>query len=237
MTSIQIFSPHIDDAIFSLGGSILNWRKKGFNIKVHNIFTISNWITPDSISGIKDSMDLHEVTALRRNEEVVVSKYVKFEFTVWNFLELPLRKAFSERDNEKMKAEILDRIFSCLNSEDLFFFPIGIEHEDHILISELAKNFANESFNIFYYEDMPYISWGGNNEKESFKIQLVDKVPIIEKIDYNKKARVLRKYRSQVREDFISSIRAYSQSHVDNQYYERYWKKNDSAGRIPVAKI
>lgn len=224
MTSIQIFSPHIDDAVFSLGGSIRNWREKGIHVKVHNIFTVSDWIAPDSISGMDRNLGLKEVTALRRNEEALVGEDLNFEFNFWEFLERPLRKAFSEQDNDKMKAEIHERISSCLNSEDQFFFPIGIEHEDHILINELAGNFINKSFNICFYEDMPYVSWGGFDYREAFELQLVDKVPVIETIDYNRKIKVLRKYSSQVREIFISTMRAYSYSHVDNKYCERYWR-------------
>lgn len=225
MKSVQIFSPHIDDAIFSLGGSILNWIKQGLSVKVHNIFTISNWITPNSISGIRDNLDLQDVSALRKNEELLVSTYVKFHSNFWGFLELPLRKDFSQGDEEKMKGEILSKISGCLNSEDSFFFPSGIEHQDHIIINQLTGNFIKKGFNIFFYEDMPYFSWGRLDYVEAFKIQQSDKVPIVEKIDYNEKAAVLRKYSSQVCEDFIKAIRAYSYNQVDNHHYERYWKQ------------
>lgn len=225
MKTIQIFSPHIDDAIFSLGGSILNWHRKGLNIRIHNVFTISNWTSPNPLSGVRYQLNLDEVTALRKKEEREAGEYAKFNYEFWDFLDLPLRKEFSIQQNQSMEKKILNKIADCLSLEDSFFFPLGIDHPDHLIINRIGNSFTNNGYNIFYYEDMPYFSWGNFDYKKAYSDQIRCKMPVLEKINYEEKTEVLKIYSSQVTKAFLKSIRTYSYNLADNNYYERYWKQ------------
>lgn len=227
MSNVHIFSPHIDDAFLSLGGSIFNWRSKGIKVNVYNIFTISNWTPPGSQSERNFGNDVATITALRKAEEREVSKQANFEIVFWDFLDFPLREGFSESDNRKLEDQIFEKLSACLNSEDLFFFPMGILHPDHLLICRLSEKFIGKSYNIFYYEDMPYLSWGKSEFKEVYKNENVNKSPLFEKIDFVQKAEILKYYRSQVLDDWFNYMMAYSYNNVDNEYYERYWRVNN----------
>lgn len=223
MTKIQIFSPHIDDAIFSLGGSMLNWRSKGLKVKVFNIFTISNWINPDAISGKISALNTVQITELRKNEERNAAKYAGFDFEFWDFLDFPLRDEFSPQENLNMELEILNKITKCFKKEDSIFFPVGIDHADHILINKISNSFINKGLNIFHYEDLPYYSWGKFDYKKDY-MSKKSKIPIIERINFEKKMVALTRYNSQVSDAFIKSIMSYSYNLLDNEYYERYWQ-------------
>lgn len=79
-----IFSPHIDDSFLSLGGLILNWRKKKERVQVIDVFSISNYTK----SGLGERK---EVTRQRKQEERNVQKFTDVHTTFLDFLDAPLR--------------------------------------------------------------------------------------------------------------------------------------------------
>lgn len=225
MNSIQIFSPHIDDAVLSLGGCILNWRGKGLKIKINNIFTISNWTHTNPISDVNYGKNISRVTELRKTEERNLANNLQYEYEFWDFLDCPLRHNFSPTDIQNMENQICDRIKKKLNKKDSFFFPLGIDHPDHILVKKLSSFFINKGYKIYFYEDLPYFSWGGFDYQKSYVICSKDKSPELVKINFEQKASFVKKYGSQINETFIENMRAYAYNKADNYYYERYWKQ------------
>jgi len=223
MCTIRILSPHIDDAFLSIGGSILNWRSKGIKVKVYNIFSISDWTSPNSISGLNYLLDVRENTDLRKNEEKEVGELTDFKYEFWNFLDFPLREGFSQTENENMEDEILNKLQQCLNFDDVFFFPLGVGHVDHVLIHEISVKFIDKGYNISYFEDMPHLSWGNLEYKSFYDSQTKTKFPVCEKINFTRKADIAKRYKSQVTGEWINSIKTYAYNQLDNEYYERYW--------------
>ena len=68
----QIISPHIDDAMLSLGGSILNWLKEGEQVRIIDVFSISQAINKDAISvlgGKKYPTDFKSAMKIKKAEE------------------------------------------------------------------------------------------------------------------------------------------------------------------------
>ena len=224
MKSIQIVSPHIDDAFLSLGGCIVKWIEKGFKVTVYNIFTISNWVAPDSLSGIEKRLTTDEVTRLRKREEMLVQKKARFRYECWDFLDFPLRKRFSKNDDIRMANEIAMKLRPVVNEGDLIFFPSAVgNHNDHILINKIGRSFSREHSNIAFFEDMPYTSWAETNFQTLYKKNLKDKMPICEKINSEIKMKILKLYSSQITAKFLSSIESYSYNPIDNTNYERFW--------------
>lgn len=221
---IHIFSPHIDDAFLSLGGSILNWIERDFEIKVYNIFTISRWTTPDCLLGIESHLGVLAGTILRKEEEQMVASVVGFTPEFWNFLDLPLRENSSIEESEKLKEDLFLKISGLLNYSDQFFFPVGVGHLDHVLINDIAFRHYAKFGNIYCYEDMPYFSWKDFSFQENFEKIRKSAVPVFEKISYSKKAHVLRSYGSQVTNDWLRTMKVYANNLRGYDEYERYWR-------------
>lgn len=225
MGNVQIFSPHIDDAALSLGGCILNWMDKGVCVKINNIFTISDWTHENPISKKTYAKDISQITELRKTEEKTLASFLSYQFEFWDFLDYPLRNQFSSQDQVNMEDQLLNKIEKTLNTRDSFFFPIGINHPDHLLIQRLCKRFLNKAYNIFFYEDLPYFSWGEFDYRHAFSVHQKKKSPVLVKIDFEKKVSLLKKaYASQISDAFLKSMRSYAYNKTDNEYYERYWK-------------
>jgi LmbE family N-acetylglucosaminyl deacetylase len=247
---VIFFSPHLDDAIFSSGGTIINHLKKGDEVLVVTIF-----------SGIPDISNLSEFSlniicpgwaTERIKENLNILNSIEVKILNLDFLDAIFRKndsgqylclswsdVFSENKNKykeeiflynSVKKKILDIV---KNTDDVLYFPLSLgDHVDHVLINKIAKelNEANYDLNICYYEDLPYANYSMDTCKLS-EVYLVEK---IEEIDVNQKISLVSKYKKSlaVGDDALITI-----SHIKNhatkigkngKYFERFWsyKKN-----------
>ena len=223
MSCVQIFSAHIDDAVLSLGGSILDWRSQGIEVHVYNVFSKSNWIHPES--GVPETDCVETVTAIRKEEELEVANILGFQTHFWDFLDAPLRDGFSKEQEREMELQISGKIKECLNKKDLFFFPIGIIHEDHKTLGNICKPLIDEDLMAFFYEDLPYYGWGRSDYKKDYLSFKEKYTPVVRKINFDEKAALIQKYESQIIQSFLNSMRAYAYHMNEDQYYERYWKR------------
>ena len=135
-----IFSPHIDDAFFSLGGSILKWKSEGEEVVVVDVFSKSNF----TFEGLKE---VDEVTQLRKQEEL---KNIEVSGSKVNFIDFPeaLLRGHNLGESypqgvidedlvyiEKIKEVILE--YDCEGNE--LYFPLAVgNHTDHQLVHKVA---------------------------------------------------------------------------------------------------
>lgn len=225
---INIISPHIDDAILSIGGLIAKLRKSGNQVMIRYIFTFSNWTNQNSISGKQYSSDAKTVTSLRKNEEQAVSRLFDYKYEFLDYYDCPLRL-----QNPKEDATTSDLITVSLkkliNKSHPCFFPLGIDHPDHILIAEIGSKLRNGGYNAFFYEDLPWFS-SANYDYRSLTSLIRGKglEPMILRIDMDSKMEAIKLYKSQVSNSWIKDIINYSYNLNDNAFYERFWKPINS---------
>lgn len=223
MEKISIFSPHIDDAFLSLGGNIIAWKNKGIEVTVNNIFTITPWVNPDAFAGSTSESNVMQVSRLRQIEEENVSSHVGYNTNFWAFPDLPLRENFTPEETQDMCERIYRRMESSVSTGESLFFPIGVDHPDHILITKLGKRLLRKGHRLYFYEDMPYVSWGRLTMSEGHELHNLEKTPIIANINVKDKSEILRLYKSQVTESWLRCMEAYAYCLTDNKSYERYW--------------
>jgi len=223
---INIFSPHIDDAFLSLGGSILYWIDKGHKVKVRNIFTVSEWVGRNNLAEQNFPLSAGEVTTMRKQEERSASQASGFDYEFWDFLDFPLRNHFSQNDTNEMISSISYRINECLNDEDYFFFPAAPSngHDDHILVRSIGDLLHKKKCKLFYYEDLPYYSWGDFEFKKNYKTLKSIASPILQEFNIQEKERVLKEYASQVSLHMLKTMSVYSYNTFNDLYYERFWE-------------
>jgi LmbE family N-acetylglucosaminyl deacetylase len=221
---IQIISPHIDDSFLSLGGCIDYWQAEGKVVNVHNIFTISDWVSASFRKQATSTLDIEFVSKMRKKEEIRLSDNVGFTTNFYDFPEYPHRANLPDEIKLQIEQDIVKKLDNIINQDDMFFFPIGIEHPDHLLIHRLSFKYLNQGIKMFYYEDMPYFSFGKIEYQRLSELCGTKCDPILQKFNLAKKRRSLEEYRSQVDENWFLTMMPYSYNILDDSYYERYWR-------------
>ena len=214
-----IFSPHIDDAILSIGGHIQNLITRGEELKLIYIFSKSKWINPQSVYYNEIIRSDKDIMELRKAEEKAVKSRCKYHVEFWDF---------EGCDSEPLKddySRIYNRIDEVINSKDTFYFPMGIMHPDHIAIQRIAFEIANlKSYNLLIYEDMPYFPFDKHLSKRVEIFRNLSEKEILENIDIQKKIKLINCYKSQVEPAWIDTISDYANSFDQELHKERLWK-------------
>jgi hypothetical protein len=116
------------------------------------------------------------------------------------------------------------------NLEDLFFFPLGVSHPDHLIIREIGLYLLGKGCKILFYEDMPYLNCGLYDLSRFYACMgEAGFRPVSVCIDFEEKLAVLQLYDSQVSYEWLKDIMNYSYCTRDGQYYERYWEPGQEA--------
>ncbi len=159
-----VFSPHVDDAFLSLGGSIRAWRALGHPVYIVDVFSKS----PYTKNG---SGNVVGVTRLRKSEELVNSEALGVRVRYCDIPEALLRgykmRWFGlfpkqidwTRDNGVM-LRVQKLIQRNVRPKAIHYFPLGVGgHVDHVLLREAAKKvLAQKRASSAFYEDVPYVA-------------------------------------------------------------------------------
>ena len=226
-----ILSPHIDDAILSLGGSILKWIGEGLSVKVVNIFSRSL-----AYNGLFRIANLEDETRLRKNEELDVIKEVGDIFEYWDFPAtssrrfgrwlkyLPVSLQVRIPGNRTMLKVIAKKLGQHLLSEQAdVYLPIAhfpIAHIDHVLVRDAALavlRMREVQTNFWLYEDMPYCA---RDRSFMTALQTNHAMSVLIPVSFDDKARLARKYQSQVKETWLDEMRLYHEQ-IEG---ERVWQ-------------
>jgi LmbE family N-acetylglucosaminyl deacetylase len=156
-------SPHMDDAVYSCGGRIVQRRAEGARILVVTVF--GNGRDDDKGEGVWGDM------AQRKKEERAAMDLLDCDHLLINLPDLLVRPT------SKLNVVRYAIPFAQLGPSDLqrhlsaaisairvrfatpsakVFFPLAIgAHPDHRLVFEVGEAFAEEPF-VWFYEDVPY---------------------------------------------------------------------------------
>ena len=222
---IFVISPHIDDAILSVGGFINQLIERKNELMIVYVFSVSNWTNPDSAIKIRGGNNETSISGIRQNEEMVVAKHLNHCYTFLDFKDYPLRDSANKLMELELFKQIKDKLITTLSKSDLCFFPIGRTHPDHKIIGKIGQRLFEMGFNINFYEDMPYSADNSFNY-ERFHSYMLSKslVPETIAIDINIKLSLLKLYKSQMSNVWLNCVKSYSYNLVDNKHYERIWK-------------
>ncbi len=153
-------SPHLDDAVFSCGGTIARLVEEGEGpVLVLNLFT-------DFAEGV-NSGALQSGPA-RYQEEIDAAKFLGFESLNLGELDVLFRREPYKKIGNIFRPPIAEdivwlpalreKVFALLSAMDYdqLYVPLGIGwHVDHVLTYQLFEPWSKRP-NLFYYEDAPY---------------------------------------------------------------------------------
>ena len=180
-----IFSPHTDDAIFSLGDHITDSVD----------FTIAS-----AFAGIPtDTFGYNKHTLLRKEHEsacnLIDARVINGDL---------LDDVYGKQDERLL----VDWIFNVIINFDKIYIPLGIHHPDHIFLSDVLFNLISK-FNktYFIYAELPYkILYPELYEirLDSFKSKLNLQNIFV---DFTKKkTKSVKEYKSQIENNLIEKL-------------------------------
>ena len=207
---VVILSPHMDDALLSLGQHIINWKKECKKIKI--ITMVNSFGRSEKIplyskeyinkSGFKKVFDFEKA---RRVEDRRVMNKLDVSYEYWSIIDASFR---SERrifkypkrkdllsgkvveSDQKMVADLVLKLNKIRTKKMLIPYGVG-GHVDHIILRKVGEE--SKIKNKFYYLESPYL-WEKLNWLEIIKSLLKIKSILREISDKNK---LLKVYKSQ----------------------------------------
>jgi len=215
---LYVVSPHIDDAILSIGGIIAGLKGKQ-DLVIKYVFSTSNWVNPEItfVAGLLGKTEL--VTEQRVKEEAALSALYDYKTDMMGFLDLPLRQGISI---EKTAIDVQKKLAGSITKKDTCIFPMGIGHPDHVLVSAVGFYLRKKGFRTLFYEDLPYASSATDAVMHIATGQKLE--PVDYKIDLEEKLRAIRMCESQVPESWSQLVSRHSTGHVPGATIERLWK-------------
>jgi len=191
------FSPHLDDVVFSCGGFLKkNYKKKQLVVTIFagDYRGLTQW---DSLCNLNQNI---APVPLRKLEDKKALSVVRAKPLYYNFLDLAVFTDLQEKKNRPNTDffTIFTKISNLINKSKLtlnaIFFPLGINHPDHILLNKVGEKIAvlYPDIKVYFYEDFPYAS---KNHPENNKYQ-----PFYVNIDseINNKLDLILTYQSQL---------------------------------------
>jgi len=245
------FSPHMDDAIGSCGGTIAKLANAGSLVFIYNLF--SGKTTPPYSPA---AIDLHnqwgnpkDVVELRRAEDQAACTKIGVKVHFDNIPDAIYRISrngkwmygndddiFKDRhkDDEKIVKYFEKRIRKYLSNyaKARLYFPLGVgNHVDHKLAFDIGLLLKADDFNVWFYEDFPYTKskdivplMFASRDWYSYSVSLTIN-------EINAKICAFNYYLSQVsmlfgssekmRDAFITFAKEYARDEVE--FAERFW--------------
>ncbi len=223
---IHVISPHVDDAVLSIGGLISILLENKQEVIVHYIFSISNWTNSASIANRgKIKKKTAYVTSLRKDEEKNVSNQLGHRYEFMDLIDFPLRNTNDKKSETFLTNKIVLALSEKINKNETCIFPIGHKHPDHKLVGLAAKMFIALGYKVHFYEDLPYAFRHQQDHETTLDsmMQLGYDSDYFQ-IDIKKKLSLLKLYESQMSDEWLDIIKCYSYNLMDNKFYERVWR-------------
>lgn len=176
---ILILSPHLDDAILSLGGSMAAWSDAGAVVTALTVFTAdAPEKGPDSeiVNAMHKLWNLGENPyATRRREDIAAIEVVSSSYVHGNLDDCIYRQAEGGSSLYPTEASVYsaapasaEAIYGPLKelistwlrkfNPRLVLSPLGIgQHVDHFITSEVFREISRDSgYDVALYEEIPY---------------------------------------------------------------------------------
>ncbi len=230
-----LISPHLDDAVISVGGHLIHWRKRGIFVTVYDFFSVSNFTR----WGFGDQT---EVTATRKREERLVLEELGVDFVFLGYEESVVRGHRIEDEavgypivfQPALDQPVVSRAIGDLRGilsrhpdcETLFPAAIG-DHIDHVCLQRAACCAIAELPNLRFgfYEDLPYCQ---GREFPALIKQRYDLRPRALTIDLEAKLSCIRRYASQPTDEWIGAIAEHARQVGTGTAMERVWTRESS---------
>lgn len=230
--NIIIFSPHIDDAFLSMGGTIHFFAEQQKKIKIINIFSDTQFTNISLINDVvktriqEENLNLDIIYKLTGNR--IETHFLDLPDALQRGYSLKSSMDFPKITDEFNNKNICIKNFlkNFLTEDALIYIPLGLgNHIDHIIVRNTILYLSIRKKlhkNIMFFEEQPYATF--MNTKPNF---LEDSY--IE-IDFDTKKQLIESYKSQLIEieELLKNMYIYSnfKDYINSpkKSYERFFK-------------
>ena len=210
---IIVFSPHLDDAVLSMGNLLNDLSKKGASVEVISVFTVGDKHVQSDLNtrllhdGNVDSADTYFIARKEEDKKAlgmlgdIPFQHLNFTDAAWRvdkkgkpLYETKVLRIYREEDNDLFLRLIETFSELQIDANTIVFAPLACgKHIDHVLI----RNSCSQVFtNIIYFKDFPYSSRYDLDE-EFIKQHNIK--PHVRKIDKKIKEKAVLAYTSQIK--------------------------------------
>lgn len=208
---IIVFSPHLDDAVLSMGSLLTYLLSRGIDVEVISFFTTGSSLTSSSIKIMMDragfnseeeyflARRVEDGKALKSLGQNIKYKHLGFTDAAWRADQgVPLYPETQLGEIAKKDSLLIRKIVEKLQVEaevlkdSIIFAPVARgKHVDHQLVRNIADEFFSQ---VIFYEDFPYSGLHGGEDEfvQSRKLKEVEWYG-----DYELKKQAILKYKSQ----------------------------------------
>ena len=165
-----VFSPHRDDAAFSLSLAIDTWLSKGHRVHVVSCFTRSEYAPFSDAESLHANDRLHYVTALRLREDESWRRQFGAGLTMadLNLKDAPLRLRCGVEEVCGLEVNAADKAMVKIRKAvervagDAVLLPLALgDHVDHRTVREAGRLGLADETACAFYEDLPYATRPG----------------------------------------------------------------------------
>lgn len=212
MDKIIVISPHLDDAIWSLGGWFFH-RKYDSEITVINVFSTMGW-------AYERALPPFVATNIRKLEDYVGLKSAGVKKIINMDYDEAFLRGYTAKDRmfvddlpivgeEQTISYLSQKLQVLLGSIEytMLLFPAGFgAHIDHLLCRVLAHNYSE----CFFYEEIPYVTREYN--RKSAEVFLINKEKIIINLsanDVRMHTKLMKMYVSQIKQSYVTTAIPY----------------------------
>ena len=175
MKTILVLSPHLDDAVLSLGGMMAQKVSSGQSVVVYNLFCApyhgplspaaqrlhEGWGDPEDITGLRLEEDRQALNVIGAQQIIGDMRDLIYRQSLQGaWLYTNMEDIQGERNPEDNA--LVNTYFNKLSgmfSKDKFDFytPLGIGgHIDHMLAFDIGVRLHQAGYGVKFYEDLPY---------------------------------------------------------------------------------
>lgn len=161
-SDVYIISPHLDDALWSLGGLIACenvWKNTTIiNVFSHSLFANGNLTNPVHATELRVAEDTAAVSEVRN------ARVINLGYSEAVNRGVDLNNIFNEsyEPPEYLLDLILKDIKMHIPSKSVILLPAGFGNNiDHIFVRYCAATLEVD-YTVYYYEDMPYAARSKN---------------------------------------------------------------------------
>ncbi len=175
MGTILVLSPHLDDAVLSLGGMMAQNAASGQSVVVYNLFCApyhgplspaaqrlhEGWGDPEDITGLRLQEDRQALEVIGAQQIIGDARDLIYRQSlqgVWLYTNMEDIQGERNPEDNALVGTYFKKL-SGMFSKDKFdiFAPLGIGgHIDHMLAFDIGVRLHKAGYAVRFYEDLPY---------------------------------------------------------------------------------